>query len=193
MRVFLTSDTHFSHNNILLFSNRPFKNTKEMNKALIRNWNRVVEPNDLVIHLGDVSFDEGKLSSLIYKLNGSKVLVRGNHDRKSINYYLDNGFNFASDFFVWKNDVFTHIPVKHTIKEMFRFNFHGHMHKHSEHFGIKDGYVNLAVELNEYTPVLLSSLVKQYKNLIRKELQGVQWKVNPLFYDYGIEFHQEAV
>ena len=54
--IFFTSDTHFDHKNILRFCNRPWETVEEMNQGLIDNWNSVVGPDDIVFHLGDVSF-----------------------------------------------------------------------------------------------------------------------------------------
>ena len=52
-RLFFTSDTHFNHTNILQYCNRPFKIVDQMNETIITNWNNVVEPDDIVFHLGD--------------------------------------------------------------------------------------------------------------------------------------------
>jgi len=82
MTTFFTSDTHFGHERIIELSNRPFRNVAEMNQALIDNWNSVVGPDDHVYHLGDValgSFFESM--ECLTRLNGTKTLVVGNHDR----------------------------------------------------------------------------------------------------------------
>lgn len=83
--VFFTSDTHFYHINILKFCNRPFADVNEMNDVLIKNWNEVVGPNDIVFHLGDFAFcGSNECKNLVEKLNGRKYLIVGNHDWKTI-------------------------------------------------------------------------------------------------------------
>ena len=52
--IYFIADTHFNHANIIKYCNRPFKNTDEMNKYIIRKWNSVVKETDTVYHLGDV-------------------------------------------------------------------------------------------------------------------------------------------
>lgn len=99
-RVWLTSDTHFFHENILTYCNRPFASVEEMNKSLIDSWNSVVGENDEVYHLGDICFgNKEKWESIIcakkedgsWLLNGRIHLILGNHDpdrlRKSEDCY----------------------------------------------------------------------------------------------------------
>jgi len=88
---FYTADTHFGHKLMLdpkLARPRPFSSTQEMDEALIRNWNAVVKPDDIVYHLGDVFFDlhdEARVRSVFARLQGRKILIVGNHDYKSTN------------------------------------------------------------------------------------------------------------
>ena len=83
MSLFFTSDTHFGHSNIIKYTGRPYKNAWEMDEALIENWNRVVQPDDTVYHLGDVGFcSPARLLSILNRLNGTINLVFGNHDRR---------------------------------------------------------------------------------------------------------------
>lgn len=56
VKIWFTSDTHFGHNNIMKFCQRPWKTVEEMDNALIQNWNSVVGENDIVFHLGDFAF-----------------------------------------------------------------------------------------------------------------------------------------
>lgn len=80
-KIFFTSDTHFGHENIIKFCNRPFKSKKEMDKILIENWNNKVPDDGLVFHLGDFAWGDFKFWTYIReKLNGTIILIKGNHD-----------------------------------------------------------------------------------------------------------------
>ena len=73
MKFFVISDTHFNHENIIRYCNRPFKNATEMNEIIIKNWNEIVTNNDIVIHLGDVGLGRSdQLEPIIKQLNGKK-------------------------------------------------------------------------------------------------------------------------
>ena len=81
MTVFFTSDTHYYHKNIIRYSNRPYKDVREMNESLIANYNSRVGPDDTCYHLGDFGFaDQDKLRNIVSQLNGKKHLILGNHD-----------------------------------------------------------------------------------------------------------------
>lgn len=73
--------THFSHEQIIKFCNRPFADKEEMDEVLIRNWNEKVPPNGLVFHLGDFAWGGCKeYKEIREKLNGRIVLIKGNHE-----------------------------------------------------------------------------------------------------------------
>lgn len=82
---FFTSDTHFGHANILKYDPRPWDNIDEHDQALIDNWNKVVPPSGLVYHLGDVMWHtrDYKCSYILDSLNGTLILIKGNHDRSN--------------------------------------------------------------------------------------------------------------
>lgn len=80
MEIWLTSDTHFSHNKEFLYGPRGFKNVKDMNIAIVENWNSVVKPDDEVWHLGDMALgDIDDACKYINQLNGTIRWIRGNH------------------------------------------------------------------------------------------------------------------
>lgn len=90
MTLFFTSDTHFGHARINELANRPFSSVAEADAAMVERWNATVAPDDVVYHLGDVAL--GKIAEsllLVKRLNGTKILIRGNHDRPFIeNYHM---------------------------------------------------------------------------------------------------------
>ena len=83
MAIYLTADLHLGHSSILHLAGRPFGSVKEMDEAIIANYNAIVRPNDIVYLLGDVTFriPLSQAEALIRRLNGRKVLLRGNHDK----------------------------------------------------------------------------------------------------------------
>lgn len=82
VNIWFTSDTHFGHKNIIKYCNRPYETTQEMDESLINNWNKVVDKDDIVFHLGDFAFaPDWRWKELINKLNGHIYLIIGNHDQ----------------------------------------------------------------------------------------------------------------
>ena len=93
------SDLHFGHYNIMRFDNRPFYSVEEMDKALIDNWNGVVDKGDTVYILGDFCWlKEDRWIEILSQLNGNKVLIRGNHDLKYMSQQLRNMFQDIKDY-----------------------------------------------------------------------------------------------
>jgi calcineurin-like phosphoesterase family protein len=100
--VFFTADLHLGHARVLEYSHRPFRTVEEMDEALVANWNAVVQPNDTVYLLGDVSFHRPeKTLSLLSRLQGSIGLVLGNHDKKLKPEALRR-FTFVKDLYTVK-------------------------------------------------------------------------------------------
>ena len=84
-KIFFTSDTHGNHFNIIASCHRPFKDEKEMNDALISNWNSVVDNDSVVFHLGDFAWGGyNKWKEFRDRLNGHIVLIKGNHDERNL-------------------------------------------------------------------------------------------------------------
>lgn len=99
MRNWFTSDTHFSHTNVIKYCNRPFDDAHHMNKTMVDNWNSVVRPEDHVYHLGDVGFcGPQQLNKILDRLNGKKFLIIGNHDHRSLkSLEFRNHFEWIKD------------------------------------------------------------------------------------------------
>ncbi|KZC01389.1 hypothetical protein AU375_02313 [Methylobacterium radiotolerans] len=82
MAMFFTADTHFGHRGIIRMCERPYADAAEMDEALIKSWNARVQPSDTVWHLGDFAMGpkRERLAAIFERLNGTKRLVKGNHD-----------------------------------------------------------------------------------------------------------------
>lgn len=130
MKFFIISDTHFNHENIIKYCNRPFSSVEEMDKALIKNWNETVSNKDTVLHLGDVGLGNKEyIKEIIGKLNGKKILILGNHDNWSEQFYRDAGFHTVSRFPIVWNDFYllSHAPLQLSETTPY-FNYYGHVH-----------------------------------------------------------------
>jgi calcineurin-like phosphoesterase family protein len=87
--IWFTADTHFLHENIVKHSKRPFSGEEDMQQQLIARWNATVAPGDTVYHLGDFALSYGRetaqeIDDILAQLNGQKILIVGNHDRKEV-------------------------------------------------------------------------------------------------------------
>ena len=85
--IYFISDTHFYHSNIIKYFNRHFKDVNEMNETIINNWNSIIKEDDTIYHLGDFCLsNDDEIKSIFNRLNGNKILIRGNHDRSLLNF-----------------------------------------------------------------------------------------------------------
>ena len=98
-KVYVISDTHFGHANIIKYCDRPFNDADQMDSMLIKNWNEIITPDDIVWHLGDFALkNKEKTINYFRRLNGRKMLVLGNHDIFPEQFYRDLGFQYVSRF-----------------------------------------------------------------------------------------------
>ena len=133
MTTFFISDTHFFHENIIRFCNRPFSDFEEMNESMVESWNRVVSPGDTVYHLGDVSWrGDYRAAELISRLNGKKHLILGNHDKKLKHEFLDQWeeiHNYLRIDHLGQTVVLFHYPIFSWDKHYHgSFHLFGHVH-----------------------------------------------------------------
>lgn len=148
MNIWVTSDTHFDHKNIIKYCNRPFRTVDEMNNAIWQNWNSVVDVDDIVYHLGDFALGPSdgyirRVNNLLGVLNGKIYLVKGNHDRKV------NQLNFEAVFNGIELDglLLSHVP-----KETDLINVHGHVHNNMPFHYMTNKY-NVSVDVTGFMPV----------------------------------------
>lgn len=185
--IWVTSDIHLCHENIIKYCNRPFINTDEMDDKIIENWNSVVNKNDTVFILGDVGF--GKPSKFIEKvkqLNGKKILIIGNHDRGNLGNEA-----FLSLFDAVHEQVYmkvgkTHIYLTHFPLLCFdgawngksaTWNLFGHCHSFPGSLGLDvqrlvhlfPTQYDVGMDNNHYTPVSF----EQVKQIINNQQESL--------------------
>lgn len=184
--IFLTSDTHFGHTGVCRFTRddgvtklRPWDDADEMDEEMVRRWNDRVRPNDKVYHLGDVVINR-KALSIMSRLNGDKVLIRGNHDIfRDDEYRLY--FRELRAYHVMNGMILSHIPIHPESLSRFGTNIHGHLHANRvmktvkvERVGPHDPrpytveepvidvrYQCVCVEQTDFAPILFEDVIKR--------------------------------
>jgi calcineurin-like phosphoesterase family protein len=172
--VFLTSDTHFGHAGVCKFTRddgvtklRPWTDPDEMDEEMVRRWNERVRPNDKVYHLGDVVINRRALKTLS-RLNGDKVLIRGNHDIFPDTEYREY-FRELRAYHVMNGMILSHIPIHTSSLGRFGVNIHGHLHANrvmttdlfSDETTVDTRYHCVCVEQTDYTPILFEDVIKR--------------------------------
>jgi len=156
MKIFVTADTHFNHENIIKYCNRPYKNSKEMNEEIIKNWNEVVSKNDIIYHLGDFGFgSKEELKEIFDRLNGKKYLIMGNHDfRVGKKYYYELGFiEVYKKQCEFNKYIFTHKPIEVPLNKI---NIYGHIHdKKIEPKYDNSNHLCVSIDRTSFKPMLL--------------------------------------
>lgn len=190
--VFLVSDTHFGHLGVCRFMRedgvtklRPWDSPEDMDEEMIRRWNDRVKPTDKVYHLGDVVINRRALPTLA-RLNGDKVLIRGNHDIFRDDDYRQY-FRELRAYHVMNGCILSHIPLHPESIGRFGVNIHGHLHarrvKKIRGVDVKTGqllysnendlrYHCVCVEQTDYTPILFEDVLKR----IREEGGSVEMR-----------------
>lgn len=96
-RTYFISDTHFGHAKILEFEpiNRPFKTIEGHDEFIVRQWNHYIRDCDIVYHMGDIGMkcSSAYMKKIFSQLNGTKILIRGNHDKYTDGSLYNLGFS----------------------------------------------------------------------------------------------------
>lgn len=157
--IYFIADTHFSEKNIMLYENRPFQNTTEMNEELVKRWNQVICEEDEVYHLGDFGA-AGQELSMLKRLKGRKFLLKGNHDIQSNQYYRDAGFEEVYDYpFIIQNFwILSHEPL-YVNTNMPYANIFGHVHNSPLFQTYSPQHYCVSVERIHYTPISFEEIM----------------------------------
>jgi len=165
--TFFIADTHFHHEAILRYEQRPFDSVELMDETLIENWNKRVKPSDTVFHLGDVSSGDESFDKIILgRLHGYKILVMGNHDRhRAYRTWLSLGFAEVSSFPIVFNDFLflSHEPL-YVCSAMPYANIFGHVHGNPSYRDSSPQSVCVSVERIGYSPVSLEEIMGRLRS-----------------------------
>jgi calcineurin-like phosphoesterase family protein len=171
--VFLYSDPHFGHQGVCKFMRndgvtklRPWDNAEEMDEHLVKVYNERVKPNDKIYFLGDVVINR-KALKIMHRLNGDKVLIRGNHDIFRDNEYREH-FRELRAYHVMNGMILSHIPIHEESLGRFGVNIHGHTHANrvmktglrSERI-VDTRYHCVCVEQTDFAPILFEDVIKR--------------------------------
>lgn len=163
MTRYVISDHHFYHNNIIEYTDRPFRSVEEMNSNMIKKWNNSVSKNDTVIYGGDLLFGSAeKANELIDNLNGNMMIIKGNHDSFSQENLkaptVEDTILQYDGFRFW----YTHRP-DNIPDDWNQWKLHGHVHNDMDFIDYQNNRVNVSVEVLEYNPIPLKMITKALK------------------------------
>ena len=196
--IFFTSDTHFNHENIIKFCGRPFVSVKEMNEYIINKWNETVNSDDYIFHLGDFAWGGSEVwNSIIDRLNGRKILIVGNHDRKNLRLGYISKFEAVEFEMVINVDgqpiYLNHLPFlcydgaynEKTKRDILVWQLHGHVHtslyKNSGtdferigEFALPTQY-DVGVDLNNFKPISFAEVKERIEYQIQNKVNEHHW------------------
>ena len=171
-QIFVISDTHFDHENIIKYCNRPFSNADEMNNVLVNNWNGAVKKMDKVFFLGDITFGRGAKPAEYWlkQLNGEIIFIRGNHDE------VKQAKDYEVLSFGGKKFLLVHDPNKLPFK-WDGWIIHGDKHNNDlKNYPFINGQkktINVSCEVIGYCPLSLADLLAlDIDSIARKEAIG---------------------
>lgn len=161
--IYFTSDTHLNHANIIKYCNRPFDSVEQMNEHIITQWNSVIQPHDLVYHLGDFALGKkAEIKGKLDQLNGHIHLLKGNHDSEATT---------KLDRFVWVKDMYElkvpdeemdvtqvlvlcHYPIESwNHRAHGAWHLHGHCHGTLKKSPDQPARFDIGVDVMGYTPL----------------------------------------
>lgn len=181
MSDFFTSDLHIGHSKIIQYCNRPFSSVQEMDEAFITKWNAKVPPNGKVWMIGDIFFcDAKRATEIMFRLNGEKHLILGNHDKMIRNQKpVQNLFTrIYQDLHQETIDgipvIMCHYPLLSWNRAFHgSFMLHGHVHSTEPTNGIHRRY-DVGVDANDYAPVSWAEIKRTLEKIAIKDPSEVR-------------------
>ena len=177
MSTYFIGCPHFGHEAMYRFTRsngekvRPYASAEEGDTVIRENWNRTVSKGDKVYVMGVVALNPKDLK-ILEALNGSKVLIKGNHDTLELSKYAKY-FRDVRAYHKLDNEILSHIPL-HPIslwrakRNTSWLNVHAHLH--AEEVMLSEGVVDLryfscCVERIGYTPISIDEIRNQVAKL----------------------------
>ena len=176
--TWVISDSHFYHDRIIEYCNRPYANAVEMNEDMIAKWNAVVGKDDIVWHLGDFCFGcKEHIKEIVSRLNGRINLVLGNHDRHKMSFYYESGFHRVYDHPVVISNFFilSHEPLQWVKDGDVYINVYGHVHDQEMYRDFTSNSFCACVERIDYAPIKWTNMLEKMKSARKDSTnEGVQ-------------------
>ena len=170
MKTLFTSDTHFTHANLMKHypdGRDRFVDVSALDEHMIRVWNEKIAPSDRVYHIGDVGgFDIERTIKVVQRLNGSKFLVPGNHDRKALKnekfrslWATIYPYSYAEISCEGQPIVLCHFPIWEWM-QIHRGWWHIHGHVHGKPTGIPGKILDVGVDGHDLSPWSWEEIVR---------------------------------
>lgn len=172
---YVISDTHFFHDNIIRYCDRPYDHEVMM----IKRWESIIKWDDVILHLGDLFFGgewgyQKFKADIAHRLPGEKYIILGNHDKKTRDYEA-LGFTVVKPFSLEYRGYevsFDHYPKLFPEDDRKRLHVHGHIHNHkyAREEEERGGNINVSVEVMDYRPHRATRLLnKAIRRLNQKQ------------------------
>lgn len=162
MSTFFTADWHLCHDNIIKYCDRPFKNAKEMDRTIVKNYCEMVSNSDVVFFVGDLSMRRRQylewFIKLFRKLPGVKHLILGNHDYLHPFDYIEVGFTSVHTSLEVGDFILVHDPAVATVDRSRKF-ICGHVHGL---FKLQGNALNVGVDVWDFKPVTLAQVYEAF-------------------------------
>jgi len=193
MKFFVTSDQHYGHGRIIEYANRPFSCAEEMNEVMIKRFNERVKPEDTTFIIGDFCFKHPvvddviaggrplKANQWLERLNGTKIIIRGNHDNNNSTKTIINCIHIT---YAGQRINLVHKPEHANMN--FPINLVGHVHdkwkfqeyQHPISFNSSENQwycekgimFNVGVDVNRFYPITLDEVLSQISKY-KKEIK----------------------